>query len=130
MLSESPFHLYKPFFWKDDYGAVFLQPDGVFIIHCAVTHKEDYDWGCADTVPHYIVYNAGTRVLFLYPEVVVVLDEDLEDIEGFLQKLQKPPYLIRTPCHVPDKDNKELLAYLPASAGRWVRQVWFKPRTG
>ena len=75
-------------------------------------------------MPHYIVYNAGTRVLFLYPEVVVVLDEDLEDIEGFLQKLQKPPYLIRTPCHVPDKDNKELLAYQPASAGRWVRQVW------
>lgn len=93
---------------------VFHQPSGVYLIHCGVTHAEDYDWEFAETVPHLIVFNAGTRVLFMYPEVVVVLEEDVRDIKRFFSKLQEPPFLIRLPpCQHP--------------ARRWVRQVWFKP---
>ena len=70
MLSRaSAFSLRKPL--VPHIGDIFNLQSGVFVIHCAVTHKEDYDWEFAETVPHYIVYNAGTRVLFLAPPMAV-----------------------------------------------------------
>ena len=96
MLSRaSAFSLRRPLVPHID--DIFNLQSGVFVIHCAVTHKEDYDWEFAETVPHYIVYNAGTRVLFLYPEVVVVMDDDLRDLSRLFAKLKKPPYCIRMP---------------------------------
>ena len=48
-------------------------------------------------IGHYIVYNAGTRVLFLNPEVVVLEDEDLADIDAFSKKMERSPILLRIP---------------------------------
>lgn len=48
---------------------VFRKKEGVYLIHSYYFHKEDVDFPHAEPVHHYIVYNAGTRVLFLYPEV-------------------------------------------------------------
>ena len=46
-------------------------------MYAGVTHWEDADFDHAEVVPRYaVVYNAGTRVLFLNPEVVVVADSD------------------------------------------------------
>jgi hypothetical protein len=42
---------------------------GIFIIDCLHYHIEDIDYADSEGIPHYIVYNAETRVLFLYPEV-------------------------------------------------------------
>ena len=125
MLSSTPFSLRKPL--VNSYVDVFREREGIYIMHASITHSEDYDWVWADTVPHCMVFNAGTRVLFLYPEVVVVKDEDLADLKKFLEKLQAPPYLIRTPCHSRDEKSKaEVLAYREASARLWVRQLWWK----
>ena len=60
-----------------------------------VTHAEDADCQYADLIPHYVVYNAGTRVLFLNPEVVVVTDSDMEDIDTFMSRLRQAPYFVR-----------------------------------
>ena len=50
---------------------VFRCNHGVFLIHCFHYHSEDKDFDMKETIPHYVVYNAATRVLFLYPEVCV-----------------------------------------------------------
>ena len=43
--------------------------EGIFMIDCLHYHIEDIDYADSEGIPHYIVYNAATRVLFLYPEV-------------------------------------------------------------
>mmetsp|Transcript_20505 Transcript_20505/g.51180 ORF Transcript_20505/g.51180 Transcript_20505/m.51180 type:complete len:360 (+) Transcript_20505:77-1156(+) len=48
---------------------VFSKKEGVYIIHSYYHHPEDVGFSHAEPIHHYIVYNAGTRVLFLYPEV-------------------------------------------------------------
>ena len=90
---------------------LFCCTSGVYIIHTGVTHPEDWDVDDAELVPHYIVYNAGTRVLFLYPEVVVVQDTDLSEagLQTLVTKMRAPPYLLR----LPSDDMR-----------RWVRRVW------
>ena len=50
---------------------VFGLPYGVFIIHAYYFHPEDADLNfpeAPEAINHQLVYNAGTRVLFLYPE--------------------------------------------------------------
>lgn len=74
---------------------VFTQTVGVYLLYASVTHWEDADFEHAEVVPHYIVYNAGTRVLFLNPEVVVVDDSDMHDLAGFVHKISQAPYLVR-----------------------------------
>lgn len=39
--------------------------------------------------PHYVVYNAGTRVLYLNPDVVVVEESDRKDPNFFCRQLLK-----------------------------------------
>ena len=115
MLESGPFRLRK--LLLRDICDVFRQSSGIFLIHCEVVHAEDYeleDDQHTESVPHYIVYNAGTRVLFLYPEVLVIKDEDIQDVRAFLARIRKPPYLVR-------------VASGDGSARQWVRQIWYKP---
>ena len=44
---------------------------------------------------HAVVFNAGTRVLMLYPESIVITDEDLEDLEVFRVKLLDDQHKLR-----------------------------------
>ena len=74
-----------------------MQTAGIYLIHTEVTHPEDWDFEYAELIDHYVAYNAGTRVLYLYPEVVVVLDSDLEDFEHFVARLRAPPFCMRLP---------------------------------
>ena len=74
---------------------VFTQTSGVYMLSANVTHPEDADCQYAELIPHYMVYNAGTRVLFLNPEVVVVTDSDMEDIDTFVNRLRQAPYFVR-----------------------------------
>lgn len=48
---------------------VFKMTDGIYIIHSYYYHPEDVDVEGAEAINHYITYNAGTRMLFLFPEV-------------------------------------------------------------
>ena len=110
MLASGPFRLRKPLL--ADVCDVFRQSLGIFLIHCEVVHAEDFDVEDCESVPHYIVYNAGTRVLFLYPEVLVIKDEDIQDVPAFLARIREPPYLVR-------------VASGEGTPRRWVRQIWF-----
>ena len=78
---------------------LFCCTSGVYIIHAGVTHPEDWDVEYAEVATHYVVYNAGTRVLFLYPEVIVVQDADVSaaGLPEFVERLRAPPYLLRLP---------------------------------
>ena len=43
---------------------------GVYGILCNHYHPEDIEFPeLAEGIPHFITYNAGTRVLYTYPEV-------------------------------------------------------------
>ena len=51
---------------------VFNQSFGIYVIHCFHYNAEDIDYPDeAESIPHYICYNAATRLLQLYPEVCV-----------------------------------------------------------
>jgi hypothetical protein len=77
---------------------IFLQDSGVFLTSCDWYDFEDCDWELApEAVPHYAAYNAGTGLLCMYPECVVVLDEDKQDLCAFFEKLKQPPYQMRFP---------------------------------
>ena len=76
---------------------VFTQTSGVYMLSAYVTHAEDTEWEYAELIPHYVVYNAGTRVLFLNPEVVVLTDSDMEDIDTVISRLRQAPYFVRIP---------------------------------
>ena len=92
----------------DEVLQVFRKTSGVYLIHAGVTHTEDFDCSWAETVDHYVVYNAGTRVLFLNPEVVVVQDSDLDDLEAFVKTLSQKPYYIRLYRGAPRRHMRRL----------------------
>ena len=48
---------------------VFRMTAGVFAISVSIYHWEDMGIEGAEPIGHYVAYNAGTRALFLYPEV-------------------------------------------------------------
>ena len=50
-----------------------------------------------DSVPHYIVYNADTRVLNMYPDVMVLEDIDVEKPGEFAKKLVCEPHFLHVP---------------------------------
>ena len=56
-------------------------------------HAVTYD----DTTPHYIVYNADTRVLSMYPNVMVLEDDDVADPDAFARRLAGAPYNLHVP---------------------------------
>ena len=87
---------------------VFTQTSGVYMLSANVTHSEDADCEYAELIPHYVVYNAGTRVLFLNPEVVVVTDSDMEGIDTFMTRLRQAPYLVRIPSRAPRGNIRRL----------------------
>lgn len=97
---------------------VFKMTDGIYIIHSYYYHPEDEDVDDAEAINHYITYNAGTRMLFLFPEVSCVLalalmlchfhfatclelqvmvleQEDIDDIPAFIAKLRAVPFQTR-----------------------------------
>ena len=92
MIQHTGFRLQKPKQAGLTTPDVFLQNSGVYLISTAVTHKEDWDCEYADGVPHYVVYNAGTRVLFANPEVLVLTDDDLACLDDLMEKLSREPY--------------------------------------
>ena len=65
----------------------------------------DYD----DSAPHFIVYNADTRVLNMYPNMTVLEEADVRNPAKFVQHLAGPPYYL----------------YVPPNA-EWVRQVFVR----
>ena len=83
MLESGPFRFRKPLL--RDVCDVFRQSSGIFLIHCEVVHAEDFELEdrLTESVPHYIVYNAGTRVLFLYPEVLVIKGAEDSGVGSF-----------------------------------------------
>ena len=50
-----------------------------------------------DSTPHYISYNADTRVLnmYMYPNVAVLEDADVDDPASFARRLAEAPYYLR-----------------------------------
>ena len=48
-----------------------------------------------DSTPHYISYNADTRVLNMYPNVAVLEDADVDDPTSFARRLAEAPYYLR-----------------------------------
>jgi hypothetical protein len=108
----SPFELRKVSFASA--LDVFRAREGVYIIHTEVTDREDCDvpHDETETIPHYVVFNAGTRVLFCLPEVVVIDDHDLDDMEtSIVDKLRQEPYCLRFPVR---------------QGNRVIRQVWLR----
>ena len=100
---------------------------GVYGIYCNHYHAEDIeDFETSEGIPHFISYNAGTRVLNTYPEarivyliffycmlilmqpsfvhvqVLVLEDADVADPSTFLRTvLRRPPYLLVVDDHIP-----------------------------
>ena len=60
-------------------------------------------------MPHYLVWNAGTRLLNLLPELVVVEERDLGDLDVLFERIAAPP------CAVRMKTEE--------SASLWVRRL-------
>ena len=56
--------------------------------------------GYEDSNPHYLVYNADTRMLNTYPNMLVLEDLDVTDPTAFAQKLADAPYHMYVPCDV------------------------------
>lgn len=64
-----------------------------WIDHPPYRHAVTYD----DTTPHYVVYNADTRVLSMYPNVMVLEDDDVADPDAFARRLAGAPYNLHVP---------------------------------
>ena len=50
-----------------------------------------------DTTPHYLHYNADTRILNMYPDVTVLEDADVADATAFATRLAGPPHYLQVP---------------------------------
>lgn len=94
---------------------VFHKASGIFVIYTDHYTAEDMENpDIAEGVGHYIVYNAGTRVLFLNPEVIVLDEEDFANIFFFLKKIERAPYLLRIPGVYPvNRYAHKLCYYVP-----------------
>ena len=69
---------------------------GVFSIHCYHFHEEDIEYyKTSEAISHYITFNADTGYISLYPEVIVLLEEDKLDLDTFFSKLSASPYLLK-----------------------------------
>ena len=71
---------------------------------CVSVVLQDADVPVEETevVKHYIMFNASQRLLQLFPEIMVVTQEDLDDMPRFLDMLNTPPYqmrLVKAPGH-------------------------------
>ena len=64
-----------------------------------------------DTTPHYLVFNADTRVLFCHPDTLVLHDADIDSPQAFATRLASAPYWLHVPAH-----------------GWHVRQMFVRPR--
>ena len=74
---------------------VFTQKIGVFCIECKHYHAEDIDHPDeSEGIPHYVMLNAGTGMLYTYPEMLVLTDDDRRDLDTFFKQLKAPPYLL------------------------------------
>ena len=49
----------------------------------------------AEEINHFVTLNCDTGFLCAYPEVVILEEEDLEDIDEFFKKLEQPPFLLK-----------------------------------
>ena len=120
LLGNSPFELRKVSFASA--GDVFRAREGVYIIHTEVTDREDCDvpHDETETIPHYVVFNAGTRVLFCLPEVVVIDDHDLDDMgTSIVDKLRQEPYCLRFPVRQGNRPIRQVWLYNKADARRF-----------
>ena len=95
---------------------LFSLRDGVYVIHAWVYHPDDCDCEYAEGVPHYVVWNAGTRLLNLLPELVVVEERDLGDLDVLFERIAAPP------CAVRMKTEE--------SASLWVRRLVIRATEG
>jgi len=76
---------------------VFCLDAGVYIIHTYWYSMEDVHFfddevelrDGTESFPHYVVYNAGTRVLYLNPDVIVLEESDKKHPDFFCKKLLK-----------------------------------------
>jgi hypothetical protein len=88
---------------------VFLLSRGVVLLSCHMTNpRVTAKFG---KTFHYCAYHCATRVLLLYPEVLVVKDEDIKDLTAFHQTLLAPPFELR-------------FSIEPGSLVRQCRQLW------
>jgi hypothetical protein len=92
---------------------VFRLTFGTFALHGWVYHAEDILTNIEAGIPHYAMYNATTRLLYLYPESIVLADSDVLDPTDLFERLLAPPYLFR-------------LNDTHGHARRFVRQVFVK----
>ena len=75
---------------------VFRRPYGGFVIYCLHYHESDIENHLmSEGIGHYIYYNAGTRMLQTYPEVLVLEQADVDNPSLVAKKLRKRPYLLR-----------------------------------
>lgn len=50
-----------------------------------------------DSTPHYLVYNADTHLLFMYPNVCILEDADVGNPSEFVLRLAKAPHFMYVP---------------------------------
>ena len=68
---------------------------GIYGIHTSLYHIEDIDFPeQSEGINHYIMVNADTRLVVLYPDVIIIDDEDLDDLNSFFKKMEEE-YLIK-----------------------------------
>jgi hypothetical protein len=78
---------------------VFQQKFGVFILSGSYIDPEDYELSLGtssngynfDTCNHFVVVNMGTRVVFGYPNTVVLQDADIAAPAAYLAGLARAP---------------------------------------
>ena len=76
---------------------VFKLTFGMFLIFCHIYHPEDIDVTEYEVegVPHYIVWNATSRLLQLYPETLVLEEKDCDSRQRIDKLLAKKPNYVR-----------------------------------
>ena len=63
---------------------------------------EHWDQPGVESIPHYAVYNAGTGVVFTYPEFAIVEPSDRVDahsLDKFFARLEEAPFLLKFHLH-------------------------------
>lgn len=79
-------------------GDVLRFDRGIFGFHVLYYHPEDVGYfDISEGIDHYASYNAGTRLLQLYPETLVLEEHEVSSPEGvsqLLKKLAREPYQV------------------------------------